>query len=166
MLANHWFRDVNDVRSEPMGFQIKMHLKPKGKPSSPFTKPHSSYECRRECIYWLVRAHCILSGLKSETCFFSPLREALHLYSEFNPHSSNIYTAFTEISVWKRLFCAALKFIVGLQLQIQLSRLGGKANAIFSKRGLILFGNHFNAWSFSCHVLRLCCLYRSLCAQH
>ncbi len=51
MLANHWFRDVNDVRSEPMGFQIKMHLKPKGKPSSPFTKPHSSYECRRECIY-------------------------------------------------------------------------------------------------------------------
>ncbi len=30
MLANHWFRDVNDVRSEPMGFQIKMHLKPKG----------------------------------------------------------------------------------------------------------------------------------------
>lgn len=130
-----------------------MTLEPKGKPSSPFTKPHSSYECRRERIYWLARAHCILLGLKSETCFFSPLREALHLYSEFNPHSSNIYTAFTEISVWKRLFCAARKFIVGLQLQIQLSRLGGKANAIFSKRGLILFGNHFNAWSFSCHVL-------------
>lgn len=139
MLANHWFRDVNDVRSEPMGFQIQMPLEPKGKPSSPFTKPHSSFECRRESIYWSVRAHCILLGLKSETCFFSPLWEARHLYGEFNPHSSNIYiyyTAFTEISVWKRLFCAARKFIVGLQLQIQLFRLGGKRTPFSPREGL------------------------------
>lgn len=64
MLANHWFRDVNDVRSEPMGFQIQMHLEPKGKPSSPFTKPHSSFECRRESIYWSVRAHLHPFGIK------------------------------------------------------------------------------------------------------
>lgn len=76
MLANHWFRDVNDVRSEPMGFQIQMPLEPKGKPSSPFTKPHSSFECRRESIYWSVRAHCILLGLKSETFFQSTVRGA------------------------------------------------------------------------------------------
>jgi len=52
-----------------------------------------------------------------------------------------------------------VSLIVGFQRQIQLSRLGGKANAIFSKRGLIHFGNHFNARSFSCpyfaHLLLL-----------
>ncbi len=136
MLANHWFREVNDIRSEPISFQIQMYLEPKGKPSSPFTKAYSSLECLRESIYSSVRTHCILFGLKSETCFFSPLREVRHQYGEFNPHSSNIYTALTEISVWKRLFCAARKFIVGLQLQRQLSRLWGKRTPFSQREGL------------------------------
>lgn len=63
-------------------------------------------------------------------------------------------------------FSAARKFNRGLATANTAISPWGKANAIFSKRGLIHFGNHFNAWSFSYHILRSCSCYRSLYGQH
>lgn len=145
MLANHWFRDVSDALSQPMSFQSQAPLEPRGKPSGPFTKPHSRFGSRRERIYRSARADRIRLGLKSEPCFLVHCERRV-IYTVSLTLFPQIFTPRSLKYLYESgCFCAARKFFVGLQLQKQLSRLEGKANAIFSKRGLILFGNHFNA---------------------
>lgn len=150
-----------------MSFQSQMPLEPKGKPSSPFTKPHSSFECWRERIYWSVRADGILLGLQSETVFFWVHYERHVIYRVSLTLIPQIFTRRALIYLYESgCFSAARKFNRGLATANTAISPWGKANAIFSKRGLIHFGNHFNAWSFSYHILRSCSCYRSLHGQH
>lgn len=134
-----------------MGFQSQKPLEPKGKASSPFTKAHLRFECWRGRICWLVRANCILLGLRSESVFFR-VRCERHVINRVS--LTLITQTLTRALIFVHeigCFSAAREFNRGLATaNTALSRLGGKANAIFSKRGLIHFGNHFNAWSFSC----------------
>lgn len=90
------------------------------------------------------RAHLSIStsglhpfGIKIWSVFFFPVHcERRVFYTVSLALIPHICMAFTEMMFGSGCFCAARKFIVGLQLQIQLSRLRGKRTPFSPREGL------------------------------